>query len=173
MQAMQNMIPFSPWKLNHRKRSKSLRFFIQKCLSNVFIIRKRTSRRVKRKSIWIEQIPRKSPFSFGAVQKNAALHPIRKMKRPISHLLALSPFYDASLFSSHTYIWLWNYYGCWAFFFPPKSISFYGDTCGGGGRTWYQTLYLPKQKGVVAQNSILCSETSFNGYFLAKSKWWL
>ena len=172
MQAMQNMIPFSPWKLNHRKRSKSLRFFIQKCLSNVFIIRKRTSRRVKRKSIWIEQIPRKSPFSFGAVRKNAALHPIRKMKRPISHLLALSPFYDASLFSSHPYIWLWYYYGCWAFFFPPKSISFYGDTCGGGGRTWYQTLYLPKQKGV-AQNSILCSETSFNGYFLAKSKWWL
>ena len=34
-------------------------------------------------------------------EKSAALHPIRKMKRPISHLLALSPFYDASLFSSH------------------------------------------------------------------------
>ena len=98
--------------------------FSPKCLSNIFIIRKRTFRRVKRKSIWIEQIPRKSPFSFGAVRKNAALHPIRKMKRPISHLLALSPFYDASLFSSHPYIWLWNYYGCWAFFFRQNPSVF-------------------------------------------------
>ena len=111
-----------------------------------FIITKRMSRRVKRKVHLDWTNPPEIPFFLFAVRKNAALHPIRKMKRPISHLLALSPFYDASLFSSHTYI-LWYYYGClaMAFFFRKIHQFLWWHMRRLDIKLWVELHYLPKR----------------------------